>query len=157
MRPRLLPRLLALVLLVASVGVAVYRVSFVLSSERASGEIVALVATATECKKSRGSGKSRYTRYYDCTRFHARVAYTTASGARLTASLAAGETQGHTSDTSHASRSVGQRVPLLYDPTKPSRVLEDSRVGVWGLPACLVAGSLLAFLVSLLPRRSSAW
>lgn len=123
------------------------RLIFLQSAERVNGSVESLSSSNGRC----GGGRRR--RSYPCTRFNARVRFTTSAGQPSAVQLSAGSARGHDVSTASASRRVGQAVPIVYDPKSPTRAYEDTTWGVWGVPIMSLIFQIVTFFMSFLEPK----
>lgn len=138
---------IAVLLLVAVAWFVVNRINFLRTAERTVGKVSSLSASNGTC----GSRRTRHS----CTRFKARVDFTTRKGASAALSISAGNKRGYDQPLSYASLHTGDRVPVVYNPLDPSgEAYEDSFFGVWGTPLMIAIAQIVTFFTSLTePRR----
>lgn len=138
------------VLLLVAIGLGIERTLFVLGSAASEGKVARIDSENSRC----GSKKSRY----DCTVFSAMVQYAIPSGAILAIRVGAGSTRGNNQPSSSASRSIGDRVGVLYSEKNPVKAYENTIFGVWGAPLIAVGAQIATMLGSLTEgRRRRGW
>jgi hypothetical protein len=113
----------SLVLLIAFCWSVVGQILFLNRAEHGVGVVRELRAHNDRCGE-----KIRH----DCTRFLATVELQVAGSTR-SSYLDAGETGGHDQPLSKARHQVGDRVPFVFDPSRPEEIYRDEFWDVWGM------------------------
>jgi|GEM_PF-2052952 len=125
------------ILLLVLAGWVTERMVFLSAAERTIGVVEKIEGINGRCKIRRGR---RQLRKFPCTKFLAGVSFTTAAGSQHLLTLKAGEALGKRQPISRASRRLGERVGVIYDPQNPKKVFRDSVDGVW-------LGPIFVFLI----------
>ena len=122
------------------------RVWFLRHAERTTGSVIALQASNERC----GSRRSRY----DCTRFHANVAFFVRDDEHRLF-VDAGSARGHNRPLTGAKYRVASTVNVVFSAANPAHAYRDTWWDVWARPAIAFLAHLVMLVVSFIePRRS---
>ncbi len=122
-------------------GMSVKRGLFLMSAERANGQVESLTASNDRC----GSKNSKH----DCTKFSAKVNYSSAAGARGVISVAAGDARGYNQPVTRAALQPGSSVPVIFSSSDVTYAFRDTFFDIWVIPLGSLFGSGIFFVGAL--------
>lgn len=137
---------IAAILLVVISGYVIERILFLQIAEKTTGTVYDISSTNSRC-----GGKRRH----NCTKFNASIKFNPLNNeSEVRFVISAGSSRGHNRPLKEADYRVGENVPVVYDPNKPTKAYEDSFFGVWGVPIMLLFFQIISFFTSLTePKR----
>jgi hypothetical protein len=133
---------ISFILLIIFAGFVIERLAFIRSADTTDGTVISVDSRNGRC------GGGRRKRSYACTRFESTVEFVSKSGARYTLLVSSGSARGQNQPRSKARLQEGSLVPVIYDPTNPASVYENTVWGVWGMPILLFFLQIGTFIAS---------
>jgi hypothetical protein len=135
----------SLVLAVVFLGFVADRVLFLIGAVHTTANVVNLSAENARCS----CGKRCH---YDCTKFQAQVSFETAQ-APAAVWVSAGSAHGYDCPVAQARYGIGDPVPVLYNPRRPSEAYRNTVGDIWGAPLVALLFQVVTLIGSFSERR----
>ena len=137
----------AMVLLLVVGYVVVDRSVFLIRAERTIGDVTRVWGSSGRC----GSRRNRH----NCTKYQAAVQFS-AGTSRQSLTVSAGTARGRGRPITEARYRVGHRIPVVFNPRRPTRAYRYSFWDIWRAPVALFVFQLSLLAASFREDRTPA-
>lgn len=148
--------LLGCVAIIIAAVFALERLYFLSRAEKTNGYVSNISSYEGRC----GGGRRRAS--YPCTRYSADIKFYGRNGSENHFDVDAGSMRylkhsyGNLTSGATSKYTLGQSIPIIFNPNNPSRAYIDSTMDVWATPLGCLLGGVICMISSLFePRRSS--
>lgn len=128
---------------------------FSIEQKRFLNRSIETMGTVTDITPSNGlCGTGKRRARYSCTRYKARILFYSKSNSPNVYEYAAGRCTGHNQPLSCANFQINDKIPVIYDPSDPSKTYENTFFAVWKKPLIALLISICALIASFFDPQS---